>query len=57
MNYYGIDRSDEWLAHHGILGQKHGVRNGPPYPLGSGPGSERSAAEKRLNAHTKPTVL
>ena len=22
-----------WLAHHGIKGQKWGVRNGPPYPL------------------------
>ena len=21
------------LSHHGIKGQKHGVRNGPPYPL------------------------
>lgn len=26
---------DEMLEHHGIKGQKHGVRNGPPYPLGS----------------------
>lgn len=25
-----------YLAHHGILGQKWGVRNGPPYPLGGG---------------------
>lgn len=25
-----------YLAHHGILGMKHGERNGPPYPLGSG---------------------
>jgi len=24
------------LKHHGILGQKWGVRNGPPYPLGGG---------------------
>lgn len=26
---------DEALEHHGIKGQKHGVRNGPPYPLDS----------------------
>lgn len=25
-----------YLAHHGILGQKWGHRNGPPYPLGGG---------------------
>ena len=32
------------LKHHGILNQKWGVRNGPPYPLGGGDYSE---AEKR----------
>ena len=26
----------DYLAHHGILGQKWGDRNGPPYPLGGG---------------------
>ena len=25
--------TDEYLAHHGVLGQRKGVRNGPPYPL------------------------
>lgn len=25
-----------YLVHHGILGQKWGTRNGPPYPLGGG---------------------
>lgn len=24
---------EKYLSHHGIKGQKHGVRNGPPYPL------------------------
>lgn len=32
------------LYHHGIKGQEHGVRNGPPYPLGR---NQHSAAEKR----------
>ena len=32
------------LCHHGILGQKWGKRNGPPYPLGA---SDHSASEKK----------
>ncbi len=32
------------LVHHGIKGQKWGVRNGPPYPLGD---DDKSAAEKK----------
>lgn len=39
-----IDAGMAWLEHHGILGQKHGVQNGPPYPLGSG---DHSSAEKQ----------
>lgn len=31
------------LYHHGIKGQKWGVRNGPPYPLKSHSGSEKKA--------------
>lgn len=41
---YAFRMKDESLSHHGIEGQKWGVRNGPPYPLGSG---QHSAAEKR----------
>ena len=37
-------REQLYLAHHGILGQKWGVRNGPPYPLGAG---QHSASEKK----------
>lgn len=33
-----------YLVHHGILGQKWGKKNGPPYPLGV---SDHSASEKK----------
>lgn len=36
--------NDIRLYHHGILGQKWGVQNGPPYPIGA---SDHSASEKR----------
>lgn len=31
-----LDRLDEHIEHHGVQGQKWGVRNGPPYPLQPG---------------------
>ena len=37
-------RKELYLAHHGIKGQKWGVRKGPPYPLDS---KDHSAAEKK----------
>ena len=42
MHYYG-DIND-YISHHGILGQRWGKKNGPPYPLGSG---DHSASEKK----------
>lgn len=36
--------SELYIAHHGILGQRWGKRNGPPYPLGA---SDHSASEKK----------
>lgn len=45
MNYYAVQRSGDILEHHGILGQKWGDRNGPPYPLDY---SDHSAEEIRL---------
>lgn len=32
------------LSHHGIKGQKHGIRNGPPYPLSE---EQKSSREKQ----------
>ena len=43
MNYTYTDE----LYHHGILGQKWGKKNGPPYPLGE---NQKSAKEKRLDS-------
>lgn len=39
MSDIGTEYVDE-LYHHGILGMRHGVRNGPPYPLAAGDHSE-----------------
>ena len=44
MANYTFTFKDDSLEHHGIDGQKWGVRNGPPYPLSEG---QHSAAEKR----------
>jgi len=37
---------EAYLMHHGILGQKRGVRNGPPYPLAP---ADHSESEKKAN--------
>lgn len=41
-NFYAIN--EPFLSHHGISGQKWGVRNGPPYPL---KGGSYSKSEKK----------
>lgn len=43
-SYFAVDDQGKIVRHHGILGQKWGQRNGPPYPLSGG---AMSAAEKR----------
>lgn len=45
---------DEFLSHHGILGQKWGARNGPPYPLKGGdysPEEKRAKRRKQVSLH------
>ena len=51
--FYGNNDWRDYLAHHGILGQRKGVRNGPPYPLGAG---DHSAAEKKAGWRKSLTV-
>jgi hypothetical protein len=41
---------ESYLSHHGIDGQKWGVKNGPPYPLTN---SQKSSAEKDNQSTTK----
>lgn len=41
---YRFKMTDESLSHHGIEGQKWGVKNGPPYPLDA---PDHSSAEKK----------
>lgn len=44
------DFESNYLMHHGILGQKWGRRNGPPYPLDA---SEYSSSEKKAKIANK----
>jgi len=50
---YKVKRTDEYLKHHGILGQRWGKKNGPPYPLEQ---SDRSPKEQRLNSKSKSSI-
>lgn len=44
INRYGQIYRSDYLAHHGVAGQKWGQRNGPPYPLDE---KAHSASEKK----------
>lgn len=52
-----VDEDDGYLEHHGIPGQKWGVRQGPPYPL-SRPSTDISAHNyERINEFYKSMPL
>ncbi len=54
------DEDDSHLEHHGIKGQKWGVKNGPPYPIGSGGEKEVAKSGKgdtiKLTGHKSPSL-
>ena len=43
VNQFSFNLDQDYPSHHGILGQKWGKKNGPPYPLSS---NQHSMAEK-----------
>lgn len=48
MSVWVVEKTDNYLAHHGIQGQKWGKRNGPPYPLPDAPSAKaKKAGTKR----------
>lgn len=51
-----ITHSSEMLTHHGILGQRWGKKNGPPYPLEEGQKSSAEKKESRLKNYVNYRV-
>ncbi len=54
-NYDKPELSETYLEHHGVKGQKWGVKHGPPYPLSRQKGSGRLAKGKGSIQKKKPS--
>lgn len=46
-----------WLAHHGVQGQKWGIKHGPPYPLDSGPSNSKSSNKSNPKIKSKDVAF
>lgn len=44
--FFGSDETGNVLAHHGVKGQKWGVRNGPPYPIDKSKKSDKIEGQR-----------
>lgn len=53
----GNEATVKYLAHHGILGQKWGVKNGPPYPLSGGDYSDSEIKAINYNRRLKKNSI
>lgn len=51
LQHYGYVSSEPYLAHHGIRGQKWGVKHGPPYPL-----KDSNSYSRRISQKNKETI-
>lgn len=47
MKLVSISQHEDYLAHHGVFGQKWGIKNGPPYPLENNRLSDKLRSRKR----------